>query len=144
MAECGAGVRTGTPATRVRIQVMALAMLAAPRVSSQRDATILICVAATAYDFGQAANWAAIVDMGGGHAGIALGLINLVGNLGNSIQPYVGARIFHAFGWTTSASMPWRSCWRWRCGRSSIPIVGFMRCSPRLDRVARAAGTFPA
>ena len=60
-----------------------------------------MCVAAAAYDFGQAANWASIVDMGGRHAGIALGLINMVGNLGNSAQPYIGARVFNTFGWTT-------------------------------------------
>jgi predicted MFS family arabinose efflux permease len=81
--------------------VAASAMLALPHVGSQRDATILMCVAAAAYDFGQAANWAAIVDMGGRHAALALGLINMVGNLGNSIQPYVGARVFNSFGWTT-------------------------------------------
>lgn len=81
--------------------VAAAAMLALPHVRSHREATILMCVAAAAYDFGQAANWASIVDMGGRHAGIALGLINMVGNLGNSAQPYIGARVFHSFGWTT-------------------------------------------
>ena len=79
--------------------VAAAAMLAIPHVGTQRDATILMCVAAAAFDFGQAANWAAIVDMGGRHAGIAMGFINMVGNLGNSVQPYVGARIFNTFGW---------------------------------------------
>lgn len=85
--------------------VAAAAMLALPHVGSQRDAIILMCVVAAAYDFGQAANWASIVDMGGRHAGIALGLINMVGNLGNSIQPYVGARVFNSFGWTTLFSV---------------------------------------
>jgi ACS family glucarate transporter-like MFS transporter len=77
----------------------ALAMFAIPQVATQRDATILMCVAAAAFDFGQAANWAAIVDMGGRYAGVALGFINMVGNLGNSAQPYVGARVFDALGW---------------------------------------------
>lgn len=81
--------------------VAAAAMLAIPHVRTQRDATILMCVAAAAFDFGQAANWAAIVDMGGRYAGVALGFINMVGNLGNAAQPYIGAEVFNSFGWNT-------------------------------------------
>jgi nitrate/nitrite transporter NarK len=81
--------------------VAAAAMLAIPYVQTQRDATLLMCLAAAAYDFGQAANWASIVDMGGRYAGIALGLVNMVGNLGNAFQPYIGAKVFNSFGWTT-------------------------------------------
>jgi sugar phosphate permease len=77
----------------------AVAMFALRHVATQREATILMCVAAAAFDFGQAANWAAIVAMGGRYAGVALGFVNMVGNLGNSVQPYVGARVFNAFGW---------------------------------------------
>jgi ACS family glucarate transporter-like MFS transporter len=79
--------------------IAAAAMLAIPHVRSQRDATILMCVAAAAFDFGQAANWAAIVDMGGRYAGVAMGFINMVGNLGNSAQPVVGERVFNTLGW---------------------------------------------
>jgi nitrate/nitrite transporter NarK len=85
--------------------VAAAAMLAIPHVRTQRDATILMCVAAAAFDFGQAANWAAIVDMGGRYAGVALGFINMVGNLGNAAQPYIGAEIFSTFGWPTLFGM---------------------------------------
>jgi MFS family permease len=81
--------------------VAAAAMLAIPHVTTQRDAIVLMCVAAAAFDFGQAANWASIVDIGGRHAGIAMGLINMLGNFGNAVQPYVGARIFNSFGWRT-------------------------------------------
>jgi ACS family glucarate transporter-like MFS transporter len=81
--------------------IAAVAMSAIPHVRSQREATILMCVAAAAFDFGQAANWAAIVDMGGRYAGIALGFINMVGNMGNAAQPYIGAEVFNAFGWGT-------------------------------------------
>jgi MFS family permease len=81
--------------------IAAAAMLAIPHVRNQRDATILMCIAAAAFDFGQAANWAAIVEMGGRYAGIALGFINMVGNLGNAAQPYIGAEVFNTFGWTT-------------------------------------------
>jgi MFS transporter, ACS family, glucarate transporter len=81
--------------------VAACAMLAIPHVRSEREATLLMCLAAAAFDMGQAANWAAIVDMGGRHAGIALGFINMVGNLGGSAQPVVGAWIFNEFGWNT-------------------------------------------
>jgi ACS family glucarate transporter-like MFS transporter len=75
-------------------------MFAIPHVTNARDATILMCVASAAFDFGQAATWASIVDIGGRHAGIATGLINF-GNVGNAIQPYVGARIVEAYAWST-------------------------------------------
>jgi MFS family permease len=81
--------------------IAAAAMLAIPHVSSQREATILMCVASAAFDFGQAANWAAIVDIGGRYAGIALGFINMVGQVGNTLQPLIGAEIFNTFGWNT-------------------------------------------
>jgi MFS family permease len=79
--------------------IAAGAMLAMPYVSTEQQATVLMCVTAAAFDFGQAANWAAIVDIGGRHAGIAMGFINMVGNLGNASQPYIGALVFEAFGW---------------------------------------------
>lgn len=81
--------------------ITALAMLAIPHVKSPREATILMCVAGAAFDLGQAANWAAIVDIGGRSAGIAFGFINMVGCLGNAAQPYVGQEIFNRFGWNT-------------------------------------------
>jgi ACS family glucarate transporter-like MFS transporter len=58
-----------------------------------------MCLAAAAFDFGQGANWATIVDIGGNYAGTSTGFINMVGNMGNFIQPVVGAYIFNAFGW---------------------------------------------
>jgi nitrate/nitrite transporter NarK len=76
-------------------------MLAIPHAKTALSATILMCVASAAYDFGQAANWASIVDIGGRNAGVAMGFINMVGCLGNAAQPYVGARIFNTFGWNT-------------------------------------------
>jgi ACS family glucarate transporter-like MFS transporter len=63
-------------------------------------AIVLMCVAGAAYDFGQAANWASIVDVGGRFAGIATGLINL-GNIGQVIQPWVGAKLFNTYDWNT-------------------------------------------
>lgn len=77
----------------------AAAMLAIPHAKTALSATILMCVASAAFDFGQAANWASIVDIGGRNAGIATGFINMVGCLGNAVQPYVGAKVFGAYGW---------------------------------------------
>ena len=57
------------------------------------------CVAGAAFDMGQGANWATIVDIGGRYAGTATGFINMVGNAGNYLQPVVGAIIFNHFGW---------------------------------------------
>jgi ACS family glucarate transporter-like MFS transporter len=58
-----------------------------------------MCIASAGSDFGQGANWASIVDIGGRYAGTATGFINMVGNAGNYIGPYVGAVIFHSLGW---------------------------------------------
>ncbi len=51
-------------------------------------------------DFGQGANWATIVDIGGGYAGVATGFINMVGNMGNPFQPVIGQWVFHSYGWS--------------------------------------------
>jgi MFS family permease len=77
----------------------AAATLAIPFVNTARDATILMCIAAAAFDFGQGANWATIVDIGGRYAGVSTGSINMVGNFGHAAQPYVGALIFPVYGW---------------------------------------------
>lgn len=77
----------------------AAATLAIPQVSTQREATILMCLAAAAFDFGQGANWATLVDIGGRYAGVSTGFINMVGNFGHAVQPYVGALIFPVYGW---------------------------------------------
>src|SRR5215218_10513158 len=70
-----------------------------PWMKTPLQATLLLCVVSAAYDFGQAANWATIVDIGGKYAGSSAGMINTVGNLGNAFQPVIGALIFNAFGW---------------------------------------------
>jgi ACS family glucarate transporter-like MFS transporter len=80
--------------------VAALAMIGVSRAKSAQEAAVLMCIAAAANDFGQASNWASIVDIGGRFAGTATGFINMIGNTGNWIQPYIGARIFNRFGWT--------------------------------------------
>jgi MFS family permease len=79
----------------------AASMLAIPHATSAWSATILMCFAAAAFDFGQGASWASIVDIGGRNAGIATGFINMLGCLAHAAQPYVGARIFNTFGWST-------------------------------------------
>jgi sugar phosphate permease len=61
----------------------------------------LMCIAAAAFDFGQAANWAAIVDIGGRYAGVALGFINMIGCLAHAVQPWIGQKVFNTFGWDT-------------------------------------------
>jgi len=71
-----------------------------PRAHTPAQATALLCLAAAAYDFGQAANWATIIDVGGTNAGTATGLINTVGNFGNAFQPAIGAWIFNRMGWS--------------------------------------------
>ncbi len=81
--------------------IAAVAMLAIRHVDSQREATILMCIAAAAFDFGQGANWAAIVDIGGRYAGVALGFINMIGCLAHAAQPWIGQRVFNTFGWDT-------------------------------------------
>lgn len=77
----------------------AIAIFCVRYVDNPNDAVILMCVAGAAFDFGQGATWASIVDIGGLYAGTAAGLVNMLGNLGNAIQPAVGAWIFNNFGW---------------------------------------------
>jgi ACS family glucarate transporter-like MFS transporter len=79
----------------------AVAIYCVQFVSSPDQAVVLICLAGGAFDFGQGANWATIVDLGGRYAGSATGFINLVGNMGNAIQPAIGAWIFNRYGWNT-------------------------------------------
>lgn len=79
--------------------VAACAMLGIRLVERPEHAVMLMILAAAAYDFGQAANWATIVDIGGEYSGVATGFINMVGNTGNYLQPYLGALIFGNFGW---------------------------------------------
>ncbi len=77
----------------------AVAMSCIRLAKTPEQAAILMCLASAAHDFGQGANWATIVDIGGRYAGTATGFINMVGNVGNSLQPYVGAVIFRSLGW---------------------------------------------
>ena len=77
----------------------AVAIFSVRFADSPAMATALLCVAAVGFDFGQAANWATIVDLGGKYAGSAAGFINMVGNMGQAFQPFIGALIFNAFGW---------------------------------------------
>jgi ACS family glucarate transporter-like MFS transporter len=73
----------------------AAAMVSLRFVHSADQATAVLCIAFFALDIGQGANWASIVDIGGRYAGTALGLINMVGNMGNTVQPIVAPYIFN-------------------------------------------------
>jgi nitrate/nitrite transporter NarK len=79
--------------------VAALAFAALRFVKTPEQAAVVFCVIASASDFGQGANWASIVDIGGRYAGIATGLINTIGNLGHFAQPVIGQWVFNTFGW---------------------------------------------
>lgn len=81
--------------------IAAGSMFAIPYASTAWQAALLMCVAAAAFDMGQSANWASIVDIGGRHAGIAAGFINMIGNFGGAVQPRTGAWIFNSYGWNT-------------------------------------------
>ena len=81
------------------LSTAAAAIFALRFVDNANEATVLICVAGAAFDFGQGATWATIVDVGGRYAGTAAGFVNMLGNLGNAIQPAVGAWIFTHLGW---------------------------------------------
>jgi MFS transporter, ACS family, glucarate transporter len=77
----------------------AVAMFCLPWAQTAEQACLLMCLAGAGNDFGQGANWATIVDIGGNYAGTAAGFVNMVGNAGNTLQPAVGAIIFRRFGW---------------------------------------------
>jgi MFS transporter, ACS family, glucarate transporter len=77
----------------------ALAFIMLRFVETPAQAAIVFCIVASASDFGQGANWASIVDIGGRYAGIATGLINTIGNMGHFVQPVIGQWVFNTFGW---------------------------------------------
>lgn len=79
--------------------VAAGAMCVIPFVRTSAEATACMCVAAFFFDFGQSANWASIVDIGGRYAGTAAGFLNMVGNSAGFIQPAIGAWVFNRLGW---------------------------------------------
>jgi ACS family glucarate transporter-like MFS transporter len=79
--------------------IAALSMACVPFAQTPEHVTALVCLAAAGGDFGQGANWATIVDVGGRYAGTATGFINMVGNAGNYLQPSIGAIIFRQLGW---------------------------------------------
>jgi MFS transporter, ACS family, glucarate transporter len=81
------------------VTIAAVAMLLVRNAESVTQAVSLMCVTAAAFDFGQAANWATIVDIGGKHAGLSTGFINMVGNLGTAISPLLAVWIFKWLGW---------------------------------------------
>jgi nitrate/nitrite transporter NarK len=83
----------------------AVAMSCIRFTNSPEQAAALMCLASAAHDFGQGANWATIVDVGGRYAGTATGFINMVGNAGNYLQPVLGALIFQALGWNVLLSV---------------------------------------
>src|SRR5262249_5418634 len=56
----------------------AAAMFGVRFAETPAQASVLMCLAAAAFDFGQDANWATIVDVGGRYAGTATGFINMV------------------------------------------------------------------
>jgi nitrate/nitrite transporter NarK len=71
-------------------------------VQTAPQAVALLCVTMAAYDIGLGPKWAAIIDVGGRHAALAAGFVNMLGNLGgNFLQPIIGARIFNRYGWDT-------------------------------------------
>jgi len=67
-----------------------------------KTALVLMCLASFGNDIGQAAAWASIIGIGGLYAGTAFGFINTAANvIGNSLQPVVGPKVFHHYGWNT-------------------------------------------
>ncbi len=81
--------------------VAAIAMLALQSAQKPEHAALLLTIAAAGFDFGQGANWATIVSIGGIHVGIVTGFVNMIGNLGNVLQPMIGPVVFNAFSWNT-------------------------------------------
>jgi sugar phosphate permease len=79
--------------------VAAVAIFGLRYANTTAMAVALMCITMAAYDLGLGAKWAAIIDVGGAHAGIAAGFVNMMGNLGNFLQPIIGAWIFTRFGW---------------------------------------------
>lgn len=101
------------------LSVAAISIFCVRFVDNPDDAVMLMCIAGAAFDFGQGATWASIVDIGGSYAGSATGFINMLGNMGNAVQPAIGAWIFNHLGWNVlfavyaSAFLMSASMWFW-------------------------------
>lgn len=78
----------------------AAAMFAIRLTHTPGQAIALMCLASVANDFGQGASWATVIGIGGLFAGTAFGFMNMVGNVGNFLQPFVGALVFNHLGWS--------------------------------------------
>jgi MFS family permease len=83
----------------------AAALFAIPFVQTPGQAIFLACLASAGHDFGQGANWATIVDIGGRYAGTAAGFNNMIGNMGNFIGPTVGILVVGAFSWNAAIAV---------------------------------------
>ena len=82
--------------------IAAIAIFGLRYVHTPTQAVVLMSATMAAYDLGLGAKWAAIIDVGGVHSGLAAGFVNMLGNLGgNFLQPIVGAIIFTRYGWGT-------------------------------------------
>lgn len=83
----------------------ATAMFCIQYVETADQAIFLACLASAGHDFGQGANWATIVDIGGRYAGTAAGFNNMIGNMGNFIGPQVGAFLFANVSWNAAIAV---------------------------------------
>ena len=80
--------------------IAAVAIFGLRYVHTPTQAVVLMSLTMAAYDLGLGPKWAAIIDVGGTHAGLAAGFVNMLGNLGgNVLQPIIGAFIFKHYGW---------------------------------------------
>jgi MFS family permease len=79
--------------------IATIATFAIRWVHTPQQATVCLCIAAFFFDFGQGANWASIVDIGGRFAGTAAGFLNTCSNSAGSAIPYIAALLFNSIGW---------------------------------------------
>jgi nitrate/nitrite transporter NarK len=80
--------------------VAAAAILCLRYVHTAGQAVALLSLTMAAYDFGLGSKWAAIIDVGGRHSGLAAGFVNMIGNLGgNCLQPIIAPLIIARYGW---------------------------------------------
>jgi ACS family glucarate transporter-like MFS transporter len=77
----------------------AAALMALQYTRTPLQAMIVLCIAAYTLDMNQACHWANIVDIGGRYAAMALGFINMMGNLTHAVAPVTNEYLFNNLGW---------------------------------------------
>ena len=94
----------------VGLGIAGLMQYIVPQMHSSLTAMLALGIASFANDLAMASCWGACMDIGGSHAGSLSGSMNMIGNLGGALGPYVVGWILQ-LGGKTASGQPLNSSW---------------------------------